>query len=84
MVKKYREGGIRELLAVKKAPGKERKIKGELLWKLSQRLKEAKGFNSYGEIQEWLQEKQGVIVKYKTVHKTVRYKLLGKGERRLG
>ena len=54
-------------------PGKERKIKGELLEKLSERLKEPKGFNSYGEIQEGLPEKQGEIVKYKTVHKTVRY-----------
>ena len=45
-LKKYRKGGIRELLSVKKAPGKERRIKGELLEKLSERLKEAKGFNS--------------------------------------
>ncbi|MDB9516456.1 helix-turn-helix domain-containing protein [Roseofilum reptotaenium CS-1145] len=77
-LRKYGKGRIRELLEVKKAPGKERKIKGELLEKLSERLNEPKGFNSYGEIQEWLQEKQGEIVKYKTVHKTVRYKLGGK------
>ena len=40
--------------------------------------REPNGFRSYGEVQDWLQEKYGVKAAYQTVHKTVKYKLGGK------
>ena len=42
---------------------------------LEKRLKEKEGFDSYGEICEWLEEKLGIEAKYKTVHKLVYYRL---------
>lgn len=38
---------------------------------LEERLKEPQGFQSYGEIQEWVEKTLGVQVKYKTLHKQV-------------
>ena len=74
-LKSYRLGGIKKLLERKKAPGRTSKISGEILESLQVRLKETMGFKSYGEVQEWLSEKHQIFVNYKTVHKTVRYKL---------
>jgi hypothetical protein len=42
------------------------------------RLRERKGFRSYGEIQEWLEQKYDVQAAYQTVHGIVRYKLKSK------
>jgi hypothetical protein len=46
--------------------------------KLKQRLAQPQGFNSYGQIQQWLKAECGVVVAYRTVHQTVRYKLNAK------
>jgi hypothetical protein len=43
-----------------------------------ERLSQPQGFNSYGQIQEWLTQKCQVVVAYKTVHKIVPYKLNAK------
>ncbi len=45
---------------------------------LKARLQTETGFRSYGEIQQWLQTRYGLQVPYKTVHKTVRYRLKAK------
>lgn len=74
----YREGGLEKLLEEKSAPGKAPKIDGEVLKGLKARLEDETGFKSYGEIQKWLKEKYQLSLNYKTVHKTVRYKLGGK------
>lgn len=75
-LQKYRQGGLVELLQINKAPGNERKIKGEVLADLQQRLQNPEGFSSYGAIVEWLEQKHGLVVEYGTVYATVRY-LLG-------
>jgi transposase len=75
-LQKYRRGGLVELLKINKAPGNERKIKGEALADLQQQLQNPEGFSSYGAIVEWLKEKHGLTVEYGTVYATVRY-LLG-------
>ena len=59
----------------KKAPGKPAKIAGDLLKKLKTRLDEPQGFSSYGAVQQWLEKESGKKMNYKTVHKTVRYRL---------
>jgi hypothetical protein len=39
------------------------------------RLDSPEGFASYGEVQQWLEAQSGEMIPYKTVHKTVRYRL---------
>jgi transposase len=74
----YRQGGLAALLETKSAPGKVAQIQGEALHRLQERLNQPQGFQSYGEIQQWLQQELGMTVKYKTVHQTVRYRLKAK------
>lgn len=71
----YRKGGLNQLLEIKKAPGKSALISGKPLEALQEKLSEPTGFNSYGEVQTWLQQKYGIRAAYQTVHKTVKYKL---------
>jgi hypothetical protein len=42
---------------------------------LRKRLQQTEGFNSYGEICQWLQTQLGISAPYKTVHQLVRYRL---------
>jgi hypothetical protein len=45
---------------------------------LARKLGEPHGFGSYGEVQQWLQQRHGVRVQYKTLHRLVRYQLKAK------
>ncbi|MDV3001425.1 MAG: IS630 family transposase ISAcma28 [Chroococcopsis gigantea SAG 12.99] len=72
---KYRQGGLEKLLSKKVSTGRPRKVPQWAKKALEKRLEENKGFESYGEICEWLETKMGLEVKYKTVHKLVYYKL---------
>lgn len=74
----YRQGGLAALLKVAFKSGRPRAITGEVLAALEEELKEPEGFSSYGEVQRWLAAVQGQQVPYKTVHKTVRYRLKAK------
>ena len=74
----YGIGGLKKLLEVKNAPGKTSKISGEIWAGLQGRLSEPIGFNSLGEIKNWLIEKYQVQLAYKTVHKIFWYKLKAK------
>lgn len=75
---KYRKGGLGELLEVKVSRGKAWEIEGEMLEQLKARLEQSEGFKSYSEIQQWLATQFGKVVNYKTVYKTVRYRLKAK------
>lgn len=77
-LQKYRHSGLSGLLEEKQSPGKPWEIEGEMLDRLQARLQSSEGFTSYGQIQQWLQDEFGQQVKYKTVHKTVRYRLRAK------
>jgi len=77
-LQKYRQGGLSELLAVKKAPGKSRHLTSEALTGLQERLKKGPGFNSYGEIVEWLKVNYQLDLRYATVYHWVHYRLKGK------
>ena len=74
-LKSYRTGGLDALLERKKAPGKPAEITGDLFEKLKSRLDEPQGFSSYRAVQQWLEKESGKKMNYKTVHKTVRYRL---------
>ncbi|MDB9538627.1 winged helix-turn-helix domain-containing protein [Anabaenopsis tanganyikae CS-531] len=60
---------------MKKPPGQEPKIKGEVLESLKTQLNSSAGFASYGEIVSWLNDNYGLDVSYRMVHYLVRYKL---------
>jgi transposase len=75
---KYRHGGLKGLLEEKTAPGKAWEIDGEMLEQLKRQLEQPEGCKSYGEIQTWLEQEFGKVVNYKTVYKTVRYRLNAK------
>ena len=75
---KYKQGGCAGLLAVKQAPGKEPIVAGENLERLKQRLQQPQGFQSYGQIQQWLKSELGLSIAYKTVYELVHYRLRAK------
>ena len=75
---KYRQGGLSALLEVLTSPGRPCEFDGEMLERLQNRLEQPEGFTSYGQIQQWLEQEEGKQVLYKTVYKTVRYRLKAK------
>ena len=74
-LRKYKDGGSRGLLEIKQAPGKEPIVSGENLERLKKRLEEPQGFQSYNQIQQWLESQLGLNIAYKTVYQLVRYSL---------
>ena len=77
-LQKYRQGGLSQLLAVKKAPGKSPHLSPEALGGLQERLQQPPGFKSYGEIVEWLNQTYQLNLTYPTVYNWVRYRLKAK------
>jgi transposase len=71
----YRTGGLARLLERKPHPGRKHSIPQWAQDALSKRLESAEGFNSYGEICQWLQTQLGISAPYKTVHQLVHYRL---------
>lgn len=76
-LKRYREGGLKELLEQRVSTGRPRAIPRWAEKALDQRLQESEGFNSYGEICQWLEDKLGIRANYQTVHQLVYYRLKG-------
>lgn len=74
-LRKYKDGGQRGLLSVKRAAGKEPIVSGENLERLLQRLSEPQGFHSYSQIKQWLSTELGLNIAYKTVYQLVRYQI---------
>ena len=75
---KYRAGGLVPLLVPHPGRGRKRHIRGEADQKLQQQLRQTDGFDSYGEIQQWLKQQCQVDVSYPVVHLHVRYRLKAK------
>ena len=77
----YQKGGLAQLIGPGKKPGRKPHIPNWAIAKLEKRLQQPRGFNSYGEIQQWLESESGVKVKYHVVHELVRYRLGAKRKR---
>ena len=78
-LKQYRREGLLGLLQVKQSGGRKPAIPAEARDKLEKRLNDPEnGFQSYGEIQTWLQEEYNINASYKAVYATVRYQLKSK------
>ncbi len=74
----YKQGGLRTLLSTRRAPGASRKIQGEALEQQKARLAQSEGFDSYQEIQQWLEQTCQLKVEYGTLYRVVRYELKAK------
>lgn len=80
-LRKYRQGGISQLLQRQERLGRKPDIPQWAESALRKRLCEPEGFNRYGEVKDWLEQKLGVSASYKVVHATVRYRLKAKLKR---
>jgi transposase len=74
-LRRYRQGGLAGLLEHKPHPGRKHSIPQWAQDALNKRLQDPQGFNSYGEICQWLQTQLGISAPYKTVHQLVHYRL---------
>ena len=73
---KYPTGGLNLLLEPKKnLGGRPSSIPPNVMEKLEAELPNPEGFQSYGEIQQWLRTCFDIDLSYGTVHQLVRYKL---------
>jgi transposase len=78
-LKIYRTQGLVGLLQWNYHGGRRSALSAAVLAALQQRLNDpTTGFHSYGEIQHWLLEEQGLDIPYSTVHRIVRYQLKAK------
>lgn len=71
----YRQGGLSSLLSHNPRPGRQPSIPQWAQDALNKRLQQEEGFNSYGEICQWLESQLGIVSPYKTVHQLVHYRL---------
>jgi transposase len=71
----YRSGGLEIMLEHKPRTGRRHSIPQWAQDALNKRLQQSDGFNSYGEICQWLETQLGITAPYKTVHQLVRYRL---------
>jgi transposase len=71
----YRSGGLEALLGHKPRTGRRQSIPSWAQEALTKRLHQPDGFNSYGEICQWLETQLGITACYKTVHQLVHYRL---------
>ncbi|WP_192819855.1 hypothetical protein [Synechocystis sp. PCC 7509] len=76
--RKYKDDGLKSLLEVLSPPGKVGIVRGLAWERLKQRLQEVEGFESYGQIQQWIQKELGLVIAYKTVYQLVCYSLRAK------
>lgn len=72
---RYRSGGLEAMLGHKPRTGRRRRIPQWAQDALNRRLHQAEGFESYGEICQWLETQLGISASYKTVHQLVHYRL---------
>ena len=71
----YRSGGLAAMLGHKPRTGRRQSLPQWAQEALQQRLHQSEGFNSYGEICQWLETQLGITAPYKTVHQLVHYRL---------
>jgi transposase len=71
----YRSGGLEAMLEHKPRTGRQQSIPQWAQEALNKRLHQPEGFESYGEICQWLERQLGISAPYKTVHQLVHYRL---------
>ena len=71
----YRSGGLEVLLEHKPRTGRRQSIPQWAQEALNKRLHQPEGFESYGDVCQWLERQLGISAPYKTVHQLVHYRL---------
>jgi transposase len=71
----YARAGLEELLTLKTHSNRRPALSVPAKQALAKQLKRPAGFRTYLEAQAWLQEQWGLAVKYKTLHRIIRYEL---------
>ena len=71
----YQKYGLKRLMSTGKKPGRKAHVPEWAVNKLKQHLQDSKGFNSYVEIQQWLDSECGIKVNYHVVHELARHRL---------
>lgn len=77
-LKQYKKGGLDKLLDIYEPKGKPSSIPSDIIEKLQQKLQEQTGFNTYREIQEFLENEHKISVGYFVVYRVVRQLLKAK------
>lgn len=78
---RYRSRGLSSLVETRPRSGRPVAIAPEIRQQIERELEDPQGFETYKEVQHWLRSVWGVNAAYKTVHKTVRYRLKAKLKR---
>ena len=68
----YECGGLPLLLTLYSAPGKPPSLTPEVLASIETALHQPHGFESYADLQAWVEHTHGIAVKYKTLYTIVR------------
>ena len=76
----YARAGLRAMLTLHTHSNRAPALPAPVRQALERKLQAPRGFGSYGEVQQWLQQQHGVRVKYKTLHRLIRYQLKAKLE----
>jgi transposase len=74
----YDRAGLEAMLTTKTHSNRQPILASGVRQALAKKLHHAHGFASYGEVQQWLHRRHGVQVRYKTLHRLVRYQLRAK------
>jgi putative transposase len=78
-LKQYSNGGLSELLKLRRATGRPRVISQEVISGISTKISEETcQFKSYKEIGKWVEDNYQVSVKYQSLHKQLHYRMKAK------
>ena len=77
----YQQQGLEGLLEHHIPNGRPSELTPEIRQALEQKLSDPQGWQSYGELKQWLQRAFGIQAAYTTIHGWVRYKLGAKLKR---
>ena len=79
----YQQDGLDALLTTRPVGARagQKSLPPEVFAQLQARLQTPEGFTSYGQVQQWLQQKFGLDIAYATLHNIIRYQLKAKLKR---
>jgi hypothetical protein len=74
----YARAGLKAMLMLQTHSNRAPALPAPVRQALARQLQDPHGFGSYGEVQQWVWQQHGVRVKYKTLHRLIRYQLKAK------
>ena len=74
----YARAGLKAMLTLQTHSNRAPALPVPVRQALARQLQDPHGFGSYSEVQQWLWQQHSVSVKYKTLHRLIRYQLKAK------